>query len=333
MSLLIPDNEQLFRIFDLVESEVTFLFLEKISGKKIVTPRTIKNILSGKHKPKRSLSESMSRFHVDKAVINQTELLTQEVLKKLGPGPKYRRHTVSWTAFSEGLRNTNLLYVADVIDGIVTDNEKILATKESRQLTEICRNPTVLNILCKDEIETIRNADIHAKTMPTLILLRLKILLYIFAAFEINGFYSEEKFPDTSARIANGKYNAVGVLFEILVESEKCKYTTFARKYLTDEDGDEDSAVKQLRRWRKGEVTPSWKSFLKFADKLCKDRASTDSHDSCMARIMLLFALAVFSHNVAEEENHLKLNLEWGKTYEQFLHAHIIAIKKRGQNN
>lgn len=335
MSLFIPDNEKLFRIFDLVESEVTSLSLKKFSGKRIVTPKTIKNIFSGKHKPKWSLPESMSRVHVDEAIINQVESLTQTVMEKLGPGPKYRRHTGAgtWIAFSEGLRSGNLLYVADIIGGIVTDNEKILTTEKSRQSTEICCNPTVLNILCKDEIKAIRNADIHAKTVTALAPLRLKILLYILAALEADGFYSEEKLPDTSVRIADGKCNAVGVFFEILVKSEKCKYTTFARKYLAGEDGDENSAIKQLWRWRKGEVTPSWKSFLKLADKLCKDRAPIDSHNSCMTRFMLLFALAVFSRNATEVEKRIGIDLKWGDAYEQFLHTHIIAIKKREQNN
>lgn len=331
MSLLIPDNEKLFRIFHLVESEVASLLLEYISGRKVTTPKTIKNIFSGKHKPKWSLLERIAMVTGDdQAVVKKARTIDQTIREKLG-ADLVCKHIVPWASFSAGLRIANPdNYVADVIDGIVNDEKRILTLDKSRQLTEICCNPTVLNILRTDEIKALKNADISTKTVIALIPLRLKILLYMLAAFEVNGFYSEAEFPDTSVCIAHGKHGAVSVLFEILVKSTKCNYTAFARKYLTDEK-EEDSAVKKLQRWRKGKSIPPWETFLKFADNFCNDRVPADHHDSCKGRLTLLFALAVFSHNVAMMEERLGLNLEWGKAYKKFLHTHIAEIKKRGE--
>lgn len=311
----------------LTESKVAADTMEVLTGKKLFVPKTWKNTVSGKHKIKRSFWASLKRFSVAQDRIEIYQELVEEATKLHNANDGRGGHSVvAWRSAAYGLRKSEgCPYLADVMNNIVQNEQDLCSAGKDYFQSHIGGNALASLILCAREIQSLQEIHDNESIGLALAPLRLKTPLYVFAAMEAEYFAAHNKSErlNTSLEITDGKERAVGVLFETLLEYKQCGITEFVRRYISDGNSDEESAIRTFGRWRSGESIPDFKKVLKVARKLYKEH-----DDVCVVRLMFLFLLAVFSVNADKKNSAWSMGIEWGEEYGRFLDIHMADIKK-----
>lgn len=311
----------------LSEAEAIHDIIASFTGKSVITPRGTRNILSGKNEPKRKFSETLDRYKVAPEVVEMARTAESEFDESGAPVEPVDLVKVS--SFARGMREFGCVYFADVV-GDIAEHEKraLAAVGMSRPQPEILKGGLAKIILAREEIKALQDAGDNTAIGQALSPLRLKTPLYALAAFEVDSLHQVGVAPsDLSDRIADGGENAFGAFIDAVIQRTGKTDIDFARKHMPDKKGensDEDSKVKKLRRWRKGENIPHWRDVLALGRNL-------GLSEDCAYRALFISMLANYSSMAAKCAKRLDMRLNVGGEYRRFLDIHLAEIKKRGR--
>ncbi|MGI9307593.1 MAG: hypothetical protein ACR2P5_09900 [Gammaproteobacteria bacterium] len=326
----------MFKLLDLNEAAVISGSLAKIFGKKLIDSKTIKNRVSGKHEPQWTLLENLNRFKIQEpGKIEQAKKIMAMTGEVYGPDAvRVNRTIVALYVLAKNLQRPGENYSANVIHDIVKREKQLEQFIGARDWMSVRDNLSgdmlAGKILRASEMELLRKSNDDNSFGVSLAPLRLKMPLYVAAAFEVECFAGCDR--EVSCQIAGGKKGAVGVFFEILVKNLKCKKIEFVRDYMINKTSkEEDSNVRKLRRWIKGKSVPSHGVVLDIIRAISKN---DNVDDYICGRIMFLFSIAVYSVNMEKEiESKLSLNINWENEYRRFLEMHAARIEKQSRSD
>lgn len=333
------EKDVLIKAFGLSEAKVLHaVFSAWVGTDRWLTLREFSDILSGKRKPQREVSEALDRVHVADEKVEAAREMERMVDNNWQPNDagKVPATLLVAESLSLGFRKAGLEYFADTLGVIVESEKRAVAAHDLRHpQPEILKGGLAETVLNSEEIKALKSADDHQAIGLAIAPLRLKTPLYALAALEVDSLYQHEAAPsDFSVRVTGEGENAFVAFTNGLIKWTDKTAADFARKYMPDkkkEGSDEEAKIKKIHRWRKGENIPHWLDVLALGRALGEDDELPGDADCVQERTMFLFLLANYSSNATKCAKRLNMRLDVGSEYQRFLDIHLAEIKKRGQ--
>lgn len=319
MPIILPSPETVLSMLRISEVSVLFDVLS-LTIERPPTKRTVRNMLAGKSKnPRLSPDVAFKKWEEAHPGAGVDVSGLQGMLANIPENPisKFDRDILMYRAGTFGLKHNGLHYFCDVLEGILGEEKPLLASMQRKpDARHIAENALVRLIAGEAESQKIGCAGNDEKRIaPALAPLRIKAVLYLFAALETDA--DSILMP----QIWEFGNKPIAGFMQSLIRSSGKSADAFAREYLTSKsrDDDEDAVIKKLKRWRAGENTPGWDKILALAKKMPSEND-----------VVRGFACAVIADSVLRCEKDLRLELNLPSEYRRYLEIHRKNAKNNG---